>query len=173
LWTELLVLAPESLRKEQDQARAAVDFLVALVYLTTAFGLLTFSGLIGRGNLDWNLFIKNWGFVAVALGAFVIARLWYLAAVVSSSYWYSTVQALVDVGRGELAEHMGLHMPATLEEERRMWQAVRDFVVGPHTDRLAEGLNPFRAPVTSESPASPTNRHGFLAWLAGRGAINR
>jgi hypothetical protein len=166
LWTELLTLVPEPLRKELDQSRAGVDFLVALVYLTILIGFGILSGLIGRGSLELKLFINNWGFLAAAAIAFLLARLWYRAAVGSSSYWYSTVQALVNIGRVELAESLGLQMPATLEEERTMWAAVSDLVIGPYSDRAAKALDPFRA--NTDPPTDPP-RGGIISWLRGNG----
>ena len=165
LWTELLVVAPEAERTELDQSRAAVDFLVALVYLTILVALGILSGLIGRGNFGWKLFTDNWGFLAVAAIAFLVARLWYKAAVASSSYWYSTVQALVNVGRVELAEQLGLRIPATLDEERTMWAALSDLVIGPYSAKAAKALDPFR---TKPDPsADPPTRGGLLAWFRG------
>src|SRR5262249_52427549 len=52
----------------------------------------------------------------------------YHLAIVSSSYWASTVQALVNVGRVKLAQQMGLEMPATVDAEREMWWLVTEFV---------------------------------------------
>jgi hypothetical protein len=169
LWTELLTVVPDALRKELDQSRAAVDFLVSLVYLSLAYGVVALSGLLGRGDLSWTLLANNWDFVATAAVAFVLARVWYRAAVSGSSYWFSTVQALVDVGRLELAEAMGLQMPATVQEERQMWEAVSNFVVYPYDQGAAQALNPFRkVPDASGSTSSSPPGRTFLDWLIGR-----
>jgi hypothetical protein len=161
LWTELLVVVPEALRKELDQSRAAVDFLISLVYLTVAFGVITLSGLVGRGKLEWKLLVDNWGFVAVAVAAFLLARFWYKAAVVVCSYWASTVRALVNIGRGPLANQLGVSIPVTIHGEREMWEAVSSFVINPKNDANDQALDRFRvSPATGAGPpgAAPANR---------------
>ena len=153
LWTELLVVVPDALRKELDQSRAAVDFLISLVYLTVAFGVIALSVLIGRGKFELKLFVDNWGFLAVAIAAFIVARFWYKAAVVVCTYWAGTVRALVNAGRRPLANQLGLRIPATIHGEREMWQAVSHFVINRQNDANDQALDRFRvSPTTAAGP---------------------
>lgn len=138
LWTELYAVVPQSLQLEIDRARSLVDFFVALVYLTLGFAVVSFIG----GLIEPDLKIRCW---ASGLIALFLAMAWYDFAVLSTSYWHTTVQALVNIGRTKLAEAMGLQLPSSLEEERRMWSLVTQFVYyGYDSDRDTQ-LDEFRA----------------------------
>jgi hypothetical protein len=54
--------------------------------------------------------------------------LWYEMAIISTSYWATTVQALVNLGRKKLANEMGLELPDSIEAERQMWWYLTSFV---------------------------------------------
>lgn len=120
LWTELCSVVPKYLQDELDRSRATVDFFIALFYLTILFALATLI-LAGVPSFKPQL-------IFIAIPALLLPPFWYRMAVVSSSYWSTTVQALVNLGRKKLAEEMGLQMPATLEEERKMWGLLTSFV---------------------------------------------
>ena len=64
-----------------------------------------------------------YGFLSIAS-----SLLWYRLAVTSSTYWSSTVQALVNVGRVKLARQLGLAVPLSLTEEQKMWGYLTSFV---------------------------------------------
>lgn len=126
LWSELEALVPEPLRVALDRARVPVDFAVSFVYLSALVGLISLiAALLGDAQLK--LFVIS----VVAIG---LSPIWYWLAVVSTSEWYACVQALVNLGRLPLAQAMGLQIPATLEEERRMWEALTTLVTSEETD---------------------------------------
>jgi hypothetical protein len=126
LWSELEALVPEPLRVALERARVPVDFAVSLVYLSALVGLISLVGAL-LGDAQVKLFL-------IATVALVLSPIWYWIAVVSTSEWYASVQALVNLGRSPLAQAMGLQIPETLEEERRMWEALTSFVSSEETD---------------------------------------
>jgi hypothetical protein len=126
LWSELEALVPEPLRVALERARVPVDFAVSFVYLSALVGLISLiAALLGDAQL------KLFAIAAVAIG---LSPIWYWLAVVSTSEWYACVQAQVNLGRLPLAQAMGLQIPATLEEERRMWEALTTFVSSEEPD---------------------------------------
>jgi hypothetical protein len=132
------VLVPESLRTEIDRARASVDFCVALVFLSVAFGGVSLIAGLAQATERVTLLVS--GGVAV-----VLALPWYRLAVNSTGHWHSTVQALVNLGRLPLAQSLGVGIPKELKREREMWQQVTWFVREPFDEKLTpEGLDPFR-----------------------------
>ena len=94
--------------------RTAVDFFVGLIYgqiviVVTAVVTLGFDG-------------ERREYLAVgALAAVIITVLAYHGAVVATDEWAYSVQALVNAGRGPVAQGLSLKLPATLEEEQKMW----------------------------------------------------
>ena len=145
VWSELFTLVPDALRKEVDQARAVVDFFVALLYALAIWGLA--SLLAGIDEPD-----KPAAFVFASI---CLIGCWgaYESAIQSCAYWRVTVQALVNVGRAELAKAVGLVIPPTLEEEQKMWGLVVSYVsfADPTT---GQQIDKYRAGAAKKSTAS-------------------
>jgi hypothetical protein len=144
-WNELYAVVPDNLRKELDLARSSVDLFVASTYLSTAVGIvLTSAALLATPGPDL-------GLLAVGLAGFLLARIWYRSAVSSTSYWDSTVRALVNVGRAPLATALGLVLPPSIERERKMWALVVRFAYYGFEEGSAVRLDEFRisAPATA------------------------
>jgi hypothetical protein len=136
-WTELLTVVPDSLRTELARARANVDFFVATTYLSAAFGVLAVATGLAGGSAGAGLALL--GIVALALSPCC-----YRLAVTSTTYWASTVRALVHLGRKELAAGLGLRLPRELEKEREMWHLLAAFVFYPYDQEWADQLDEFR-----------------------------
>jgi len=164
LWSELLAVVPDSLRKELEMARSSVDLFVAAVYLSAGVGIVTIASaflLDSRPDL-WTLLIG-----VIALG---LSPVWYLSAVASTSYWDSTVRALIHLGRLPLAEAVGLTIPSTLDAERRMWAMFTRFAYYGTTVPSAFRLDEYRtrppqvgdevAAKAHESPAATNDGQG-------------
>lgn len=150
LWSELEALAPESLRVAIERARVPVDFAVSFVYLSALVGLISLASVLLEADAQVKLLV-------IAVGALSLSPIWYWLAVVSTSQWYASVQALVNLGRLPLAQAMNLQIPATLEEERRMWEALTTFVSSEDFDVAA--LDSYRGHAGSPS----AEKHGGQA----------
>jgi hypothetical protein len=134
LWYELTTVAPDNLRKDEQEARSIVDFFVCSIYLSAAYTFLAI--LIGIAQQDLRSFIT--GLVAALLVPFTYSR-----AVKSTQQWRSVVQALVNIGRINLARSLNLRIPPILEDEKRMWQAFTGFVYWGHEEYVKQ-LEEFR-----------------------------
>jgi hypothetical protein len=160
LWAELACVVPKSLQDELNRSRAIVDFFVALVYLSFGSGVL--SIIVSTGSCN-KLAVCTYG-LASAASCF----LWYRLAVTSSTYWSSTVQALVNIGRVKLAEQLGLQLPSTLQEEREMWGHLTLFVfysdgasgdrLDAYRKRMPDTVNGQRTAPLSVKPTPPDDR---------------
>lgn len=155
LWTELTSVVPKSLQTELDRSRAIVDFFVALIYLNLFVGILAvcFGICIAR-----DIMLVAYGVVSAASSI-----VFYNMAISSTTYWSTTVQALVNLGRLPLAEQLGLDIPKSVEDERRMWGYVTSFIY--YVDNAsAKGLDEFRkAPGTSRTRQADENGRGSSA----------
>ena len=147
MWSELVVLAPKALQAEMDRARAIVDFFVAFFYASLASGIIA----IGAGIYEYHGY-GEFVFAGVMLLSMYAS---YRMAILSCSYWKSTVQAMVNMGRIALASRMGLKLPATLESEREMWGDVTSFVHSG-TPAAALNLNAFRRQRMPASLGTPS-----------------
>jgi hypothetical protein len=153
-WYELETVAPESLQKDVEDSRAIVDFFISFFYLAGLFCLL--GVLIGSIRHDAT------SFVAGIVAGFLCPVL-YLRAVKTTAQWQSAVRALVNVGRVKLATSFGLQIPATLEDERKMWDSLTSFVFWGDKES-GEKLDQYRTPEQSDdedvkqTPSLPNQR---------------
>jgi hypothetical protein len=132
LWYELYAAAPEQARKQVDQARTTVDFLICLLYghlLVAVIGVV--AAIAGSGG--WLPLLT----VAAVLA--MLAHWWYRMAVAVTDDWAAAVRALVNLGRKPLAEGLGLPSPETLESERAMWATVSRLSARPYDSKSSSG----------------------------------
>lgn len=116
LWFELQAVASVETRKDVEDARSQVDWMVSVMMHSAALALLggATSILTSRTRVVPAI---------VGLLAAVILPLTYRGAMVSIADWGMTVKALVNISRLALAERLGLTMPSSLEGERLMWNS--------------------------------------------------
>lgn len=137
LWSELISVVPDSLRTEEEAARAPVNFSVSMMYLSALLGIVCIAvGLSTAGS----------AIAAIAVGILSILSVpaWYRLAVLNTRYLSSVVQAVVNVGRVELAKKMGLSVPRKLQDERDMWERTFWFVQERFDEKYASDLNSYR-----------------------------
>ncbi|MEQ7009372.1 hypothetical protein ABN028_24680 [Actinopolymorpha sp. B17G11] len=133
LWSELLSVAPESLRHDEANTNAVVNFFVSLVYLSLTLAVLCAATVIREDEG-----IAIWATGGMALGVCIVS---YHLSIVSIQAWSSAVCALVNVGRVPLAAQLGLKIPPTLREEREMWLLVGQLVTYPYNEQRARRLD--------------------------------
>jgi hypothetical protein len=133
-WSELNSCAPPSVRDEVEDARSMIDFFVSFVFLSLVFGVSSFVVAI----VEQHALSAVIGVVALAS-----SRYFYNAAVQSTPWYRSAVQALVNLGRAGLANANGLNLPTTLAEERKMWETLNGFVMWGG-EEWAKALDDFR-----------------------------
>jgi hypothetical protein len=135
MWYALYGVSAAQVRREVGAGRASADFFVCLIYGHVAVALAAIATLAVHPSVG----------PAVAIAAAVVLSvMWYWMAVRATDEWAAAVRGLVDLGRRPLAEALGLDLPGTLEQERKMWSLVSRRSRVPHGDWAAE-LDEFRA----------------------------
>jgi ABC-type multidrug transport system fused ATPase/permease subunit len=134
-WSELNACATDSTRDEVEDARSVVDTFVSFVFVSLVFAFLSLIVAITE------LHVPS---LVAALAALLLSRWFYNSAVDSTSWLARAVQALVNLGRGNLASTYGLRVPSALSEERKMWEALTAFVVWGDED-WAKVLDQYRS----------------------------
>lgn len=138
MWNALVSAVPRSARKRVDASRAGVDFFICLIYGQLILAVCGVAALIAAPG-------HSAGPIAAIVGPVVLIPLWYRLAVEATDEWAAAFRGLIDIGRKPLADALGLALPATLEQERRMWELQSRLSRRPYSASDAE-LDRFRAP---------------------------
>ena len=113
-WYELVGTADETVRREQEEARAMVDLFVSGVAVFAALALAA----TGMAVLDPTRPAP----VVLALVSVALVHVSYRGALRNMKDWQNSVRAMVNLGRWKVAEGIGLKLPWMLDDERLMWQ---------------------------------------------------
>ncbi|WP_406841510.1 hypothetical protein ACICHK_41550 (plasmid) [Streptomyces sp. AHU1] len=150
LWNELASAAPETTTKQVVTARTSVDFFVALLYGHAVVAATAFASLSSSHAHRPVLVITG-------VSLIVLTPAWYHAAVAATDEWAAAVRALVNLGRKPLADGLGLALPKSLEDERRMWQLVTRMSTKPYAQAADTAFKPYRIglPQASGEPPQP------------------
>lgn len=129
MWYELLAESPENMSASLEQAQLEADTLVCGIYAMAALACSALAGGAWRaanGIADAKLWVT-------AILSMIVAFVLYRRLLNTVEGWASLVRALVNKTRDLLREKYGLRTPASLEEEKRMWQALTaSHWYGPH-----------------------------------------
>lgn len=119
LWYELIAVAPSVLHRELEDARSAMDFFASSIVQFSLLSVLCFG-------LSWQAtnLVPLW----VALGALALIPLAYAALIGRVDTYKDAIRALVNVGRGPLAQHFAYVLPTNIDEERFFWANLMEFV---------------------------------------------
>jgi len=147
LWSELTSAVSDSLRAEEESARAPINFSVSMMYLSALLGVACLA-------VNFGLAGSSIAPTVVGLISLLLVPAWYRLAVLNTRYLSSVVQAIVNVGRVELTKKMGLTMPQKLQDERDMWERVFWFVDEPFDEEYVSDLNSYRLEKEEDDQAS-------------------
>ncbi len=124
-WPRLRPLVDEQYATALVNAKMILDLLLNLSLLAFLFGLE--AAIIG---LRW----PDWWLVAVGVGTWCLAYVFYRGGVSTAYTLGDTIALCFDFFRGRLLEQFGLSRPATLEEEQALWLRLGRFL------RFGEGF---------------------------------
>ncbi len=116
-WPRLYLILPDTVRTTVGSARADIDRSL----LTTTLAALAAASALGFG-LYGNVGRETW--IPIAVGALIVARLSYGSAQRAAIVFGEILRACFDLYRRPLLTSMGLELPETLEDERRVWTAL-------------------------------------------------
>jgi hypothetical protein len=125
-WPRLSSLLPEPLRGQIDAALTPMIALVNLSFLLTLLALVGGPALVAAdlsgASQPW------WLFLLVFAGGLLLARLSYEAAVTQAGDYGGLLRVAFDLHRHKVLEEMHIERPDNLREERRLWDALNQWV---------------------------------------------
>jgi hypothetical protein len=158
-WPRLISVIPEGYSKIIDDAKSSFDFLIntsffmfilgiesiIFAYILSAqqcflalkncllFGFEDTSALLFLPFLDcWIASIKIntilW-YVVVVIIAFFLAYLLYLSAISAAYSLGEVIKSCFDLYRRDLLVQMGITLPESLDEEKRLWDDLAKFII--------------------------------------------
>lgn len=145
-WTRLEPLVPQVHRDLLEEAKSQVDAFVALW-----FGGLLAAGLEIAGMIK----MRDVGLFYLPLLSLMFSVLMVRYAGSAAGRYGHLVRGAFDLYRADLCAKLGLEMPATLEDERKLWQAVSWTFVYPDP-RVADSMSPFRKKARTAPDPSDT-----------------
>jgi hypothetical protein len=112
------ILANEGYLPYISQARSGVDFLLNISLLLVLFGLeCILLRILLLPHIGWSLPVV----------AFLLAYIFYKAAISSVYNWGGLIAASFDLFRYQLAQALGLKPAGDFKEEKRRWQGLTQF----------------------------------------------
>ncbi|WP_435589440.1 hypothetical protein [Micromonospora chalcea] len=137
-WPRLYPLLPEPLRVELAGLRSVID--LTLVSATFA-GVLSVLVVAFAGAADLGLART----LLLATALLLLFRLLYLWSVSAAARYCELVRSAFDISRRTLLAACGVRLPATLEEERQLWQALGQLLYRGGVGEDLEGVLWFKA----------------------------
>jgi hypothetical protein len=168
-WPRLYAVLPEAIRTTLEQARSAIDTmlilsLLAWLYVPVAAGILLATG------AGW----QAWPWWLGALGGGLLAGMVaYRSAVSAALVFGELVRSCFDLYRHDLLKQFGYTIPASLQDEQRLWHNLAQQLVrlGADDDSALRYATAPAEPITSSPPvprsAAATAALVLGAWAAG------
>lgn len=132
-WARLWPLIPKDFREQLDDTLTSIAMSLNLCTLTVvviATGGTYMSYMSFHGTVTW------YTPVAVLLVGLVLARSMYISAVAQASVYGQQVRVAADLYRFDLLEALRVPVPATVEEEFKLWEDLSQWMyfLGPAPD---------------------------------------
>jgi len=162
LWPRLLAVINSTYFPIISDAKTMVDFLVnsSLLAAVLAFSALLF----GLRNVAFGPNLQTVTWLLRTAGFAAISYWFYSSAVRPAQEWGQHVRGAFDLFRSDLLAKLGIiALPATLDEERRIWSAVSNQLVFP--DAAV-----FRLPLRVPPPAAVSQNRVAVSVIRSLGA---
>jgi hypothetical protein len=137
LWPHLLTVMSKDLKGAIDEARAQVDFLVNVCFLSTLLLLIAAARLVvfvvaaGPLSADFARLttLTSLYYALVVLGSTAVCMIAYRWSIPQIYLWGALVKAAFDCYLPALAERLGYQLPQTEAEQREFWRAVSEMTI--------------------------------------------
>jgi hypothetical protein len=126
-WPRLYLILPAETRSLVNAHRSGLDRMVLLASLTVLFPFASLM-VLAVANTSW----MAWGISALI--AIVIGVLAYEGAVNAAVAFGDVIRSCFDNYRRTLLEQLGLPLPGSLEDERKLWGALKQQLYQRGTD---------------------------------------
>ena len=152
-WPRLQSLLPKDFAESLRDAKANLDLLLVVTTLAGIFAI-GWEVVIGVFTDRWDLFL-------LASLAWILALLGYSGAVQAARSYGELIKAAFDLYRWELLKAMHLKMPASYEDERKLWEEVSELLYRNYPPNVKV----FRYDVETETSPIPHSKVTFLSRL--------
>jgi hypothetical protein len=129
VWPRLAPLVPPRFAAQLDEFRGAMEFLVVVATWSAIYAATTGAGLVVLGG-------SPWVFALVLLGGFSMAWFAYRGAVVAAVEYGEQLRVGHDLYRFRLIRQLHLPAPSSLDEEKRQWEALHEFIYSNYVESL-------------------------------------
>lgn len=129
LWPRLAPLVPPEFAARVDEFRGALEFLLVVSVWSGAYALVAGAWLVVA---DGNLLL----FLACSAVGYGVAYAAYLSALEAAVEYGEQLRVGVDLFRTRVLGQLRLPLPNDLQEERRQWQLLDDFVSSNYVEAL-------------------------------------
>jgi hypothetical protein len=119
-WPRLQSLLPKEFADTLRDSKASLDLLLVI---TTLAGLFALGWEIGLGLLT-----ERWDLFLLASLAWLLAVFGYSGALQAARSYAELIKAAFDLHRWELLKALHLKMPASYEDERKLWEEVSELL---------------------------------------------
>jgi uncharacterized repeat protein (TIGR01451 family) len=164
LWPRLIAKIDKEYATILDNAKTSLDFMlnISLLSVVTAL-IITLAGLFyfPPSSLLYSSSSAAMGYIAAywlltILAFLVLSYMAYIGAIPRAKAYGASVKSAFDLYRFDLLKQLGYeHLPTTVKEERRLWDAISLQMIYGDPPRGRDPLNEYKAlPVyaRSESP---------------------
>jgi hypothetical protein len=179
LWLHLATVAPKDFQSTIDSARAQVDCLVNIIFLSLVFALAALIRFLMTANLGYGVSpevvftFAGWGYLLAGAAALATARIAYGVAIERACAWGVFVKVAFDCYLPALAKELGFRLPAARADQKRFWTAVSRRVIyhQPFDPKDWPADEPAPAPTPAAPPPTvspiapqPAPPRGFWRW---------
>jgi hypothetical protein len=121
LWPRLRQVIPDGFVERMQELKIAVDFLLLFSLSAILFAVWAVPYLAWQGT----------GLLVIAICALGLPVGWlaYRAALSPALAYAELIKVAYDLYRHALLKSLGLNVPATLDQEQKLWGSISDFVV--------------------------------------------
>lgn len=122
IWPRLQYVMPREALDAIDDQKTSTDFMI------NASLLLLISGL---GWVLFGIYRLEWGISLIGMALLIASYLVYRFAIPIAISWGNEVRSAFDLYRRDVLQKMGMPLPATFSEEKKLWKNVYWFFTYP------------------------------------------
>lgn len=160
VWTRLYHVLPEPATKSVASARARLEKMIVVSFLSGTLGTAGAVYLISR-SAAWTAFLLYWW------GGHALAYMTYRAATSQAIILAEHVKASFDLYRHALVEQLQEELPNEQDAERKYWITLGQFWLGgvPRNAHREPEDEQQAAPMRERSEVENNRRHRLRRWL--------
>ncbi|MCP4408117.1 MAG: hypothetical protein GY807_10230 [Gammaproteobacteria bacterium] len=130
IWPRLRQVLPDDFMVRMQELKIAVDFLLLFSLLAVLFSLLAVPYLLWQRAELW--------MILTCAAGLPLGWLTYRAALTPALAYAELIKVAYDLYRRTLLKTLDLNLPATLDEERKLWEDLSQFIIRKVVPKVEE-----------------------------------